>query len=92
MAGGSSHRSTALVRQLSGGQHKRVNIGMELVADPRLLFLDEPTSGLDPGLDRRMMRLLRQLADRGHTVLLLTHATANVHLCDQRVFLGRGES
>jgi ABC-type multidrug transport system ATPase subunit len=84
------HRRHALVRELSGGQRKRVNIGMELVADPRLLFLDEPTSGLDPGLDRRMMRLLRQLADRGHTVLIVTHATANVSLCDQIVFLGRG--
>ena len=84
------HRRHALVRELSGGQRKRVNIGMELVADPRLLFLDEPTSGLDPGLDRRMMQLLRQLADRGHTVLVVTHATANVHLCDQLVFLARG--
>jgi len=84
------HRKNTLVRELSGGQRKRVNIGMELVADPRLLFLDEPTSGLDPGLDRRMMRLLRQLADRGHTVLVVTHATANVNLCDQLVFLGRG--
>jgi ABC transport system ATP-binding/permease protein len=84
------HRRHALVRELSGGQRKRVNIGMELVADPRLLFLDEPTSGLDPGLDRRMMRLFRQLADRGHTVLVVTHATANVHLCDQLVFLARG--
>lgn len=84
------HRRSALVRQLSGGQRKRVNIGMELVADPRLLFLDEPTSGLDPGLDRRMMHLLRQIADRGHTVLVVTHATANVNLCDQLVFLGRG--
>ncbi|MFN9545777.1 MAG: ATP-binding cassette domain-containing protein [Cyanobacteriota bacterium] len=85
-----AHRRQARVRQLSGGQRKRVSIGMELVADPRLLFLDEPTSGLDPGLDRRMMRLLRQLADRGQTVVLVTHATANVALCDQVVFLARG--
>lgn len=84
------HRRLSRVRQLSGGQRKRVSIGMELVADPRLLFLDEPTSGLDPGLDRRMMRLLRQLADRGQTVVLVTHATANVALCDQVVFLARG--
>ncbi|MEB3354970.1 MAG: ATP-binding cassette domain-containing protein [Cyanobacteriota bacterium] len=84
------HRRRALVRDLSGGQRKRVNIGMELVADPRLLFLDEPTSGLDPGLDRRMMRLLRQISDRGHTVLVVTHATANVNLCHQLVFLARG--
>ena len=85
-----SHRRDALVRDLSGGQRKRVNIGMELVSDPRLLFLDEPTSGLDPGLDRRMMKLLRQLANQGHTVLVVTHATANVHLCDRLIFLGRG--
>lgn len=85
-----AHRRRARVRHLSGGQRKRVSIGMELVADPRLLFLDEPTSGLDPGLDRRMMRLLRQLADQGQTVVLVTHATANVHLCDQVVFLARG--
>lgn len=84
------HRRHARVRNLSGGQRKRVSIGIELVADPRLLFLDEPTSGLDPGLDRRMMRLLRQLADRGQTVILVTHATANVALCDQVVFLARG--
>jgi ABC-type multidrug transport system ATPase subunit len=84
------HRRRARVRQLSGGQRKRVSIGMELVADPRLLFLDEPTSGLDPGLDRRMMRLLRHLADQGQTVVLVTHATANVSLCDQVVFLARG--
>lgn len=85
-----SHRQDALVRDLSGGQRKRVNIGVELVSDPRLLFLDEPTSGLDPGLDRRMMRLLRELANRGHTVLVVTHATANVTLCDQLIFMGRG--
>jgi ABC-type multidrug transport system ATPase subunit/pSer/pThr/pTyr-binding forkhead associated (FHA) protein/ABC-type multidrug transport system permease subunit len=85
-----AHRRLARVRQLSGGQRKRVSIGMELVADPRLLFLDEPTSGLDPGLDRRMMHLLRQLADKGQTVVLVTHATANVTLCDQVVFLARG--
>ena len=84
------HRRRARVRHLSGGQRKRVSIGIELVADPRLLFLDEPTSGLDPGLDRRMMHLLRQLADNGQTVVLVTHATANISLCDQLVFLARG--
>lgn len=85
-----AHRQQAQVRQLSGGQRKRVSIGVELIADPRLLLLDEPTSGLDPGLDRRMMRLLRTLADQGHTVVVVTHATANVHLCHQVVFLGAG--
>lgn len=85
-----SHRRQALVRNLSGGQRKRVSIGVELIADPRILCLDEPTSGLDPGLDKRMMQLLRSLADAGRTVVLVTHATNNVMLCDQVVFLGRG--
>lgn len=61
-----------------------------MIADPRILFLDEPTSGLDPGLDKRMMQLLRGIADSGRTVALVTHATNNVMLCDQVVFLGRG--
>jgi len=79
-----------LVKQLSGGQRKRVSIGVELLADPKLFFLDEPTSGLDPGLDKKMMELLRKLADQGRTVILVTHATANIILCDRIVFMGRG--
>lgn len=85
-----SHRRNAKVSQLSGGQRKRVSIGVELLADPKLFFLDEPTSGLDPGLDKKMMQLLRKLADQGRTVILVTHATANIKLCDRVVFLGQG--
>jgi energy-coupling factor transporter ATP-binding protein EcfA2 len=79
-----------LVSRLSGGQRKRVSIGVELLADPRLFFLDEPTSGLDPGLDFKMMQLLRKLASQGRTIVLVTHATANIKLCDRIVFMGRG--
>jgi ABC-type multidrug transport system ATPase subunit/pSer/pThr/pTyr-binding forkhead associated (FHA) protein/ABC-type multidrug transport system permease subunit len=85
-----SDRRDVLVSQLSGGQRKRVSIGVELLADPKLFFLDEPTSGLDPGLDKKMMQLLRKLADQGRTVILVTHATANIKLCDRLVFVGRG--
>lgn len=85
-----THRCNALVSELSGGQRKRVSIGVELLADPKLFFLDEPTSGLDPGLDKKMMQLLRRLADQGRTVILVTHATANITLCDRVVFLGQG--
>jgi ABC transport system ATP-binding/permease protein len=84
------HRRNALISELSGGQRKRVSIGVELLADPKLFFLDEPTSGLDPGLDKKMMQLLRKLADQGRTVILVTHATANIRLCDRVVFLGQG--
>jgi ABC-type multidrug transport system ATPase subunit/pSer/pThr/pTyr-binding forkhead associated (FHA) protein/ABC-type multidrug transport system permease subunit len=84
-----NHRQT-LVGKLSGGQRKRISIGVELLADPKLFFLDEPTSGLDPGLDKKMMELLRNLADSGRTIILVTHATSNINLCDRIVFLGLG--
>ena len=84
------HVRDTLVCDLSGGQRKRVSIGVELLADPKLFFLDEPTSGLDPGLDKEMMGLLRELANQGRTVVLVTHATANIEVCDRIAFLGRG--
>ncbi|GAB4527518.1 MAG: ATP-binding cassette domain-containing protein [Pleurocapsa sp.] len=83
-----SKRQNTLVKNLSGGQLKRVSIGVELLADPKLFFLDEPTSGLDPGLDKKMMQLLRKLADEGRTIILVTHATTNINLCDRIAFLG----
>lgn len=83
-------RGQVLVSQLSGGQRKRVSIGVELLTNPVLFFLDEPTSGLDPGLDKKMMLLLRKLSNQGRTVILVTHATANIKLCDRIIFLGRG--
>jgi ABC-type multidrug transport system ATPase subunit/pSer/pThr/pTyr-binding forkhead associated (FHA) protein len=85
-----SHVRHTFVRDLSGGQRKRVSMGVELLADPKLFFLDEPTSGLDPGLDKEMMKLLRELADQGRTVILVTHATANIEVCDRIAFMGRG--
>jgi ABC-type multidrug transport system ATPase subunit len=78
------------VDQLSGGQRKRVSIACELLADPVLLFLDEPTSGLDPGLERKLMHTLRKLADSGHTIVLVTHATQNITMCDHVAFLAAG--
>jgi ABC transport system ATP-binding/permease protein len=85
-----TQRQHNLVKNLSGGQLKRVSIGVELLADPKLFFLDEPTSGLDPGLDKKMMQLLRRLADEGRTVVLVTHATSNINLCDRVAFMGIG--
>ncbi|MEM8857451.1 MAG: FHA domain-containing protein [Chloroflexota bacterium] len=83
------HRHT-LVQRLSGGQRKRVSIAAELLADPGLFFLDEPTSGLDPGLEKKMMRTLRGLADAGQTIILITHATVNITECTHVVFLADG--
>ncbi len=83
-------RRDLLVHKLSGGQRKRVSIALELLAKPSIFFLDEPTSGLDPGLDRKMMFLLRRLADKGHTIVLVTHATNNINTCDYICFLAAG--
>lgn len=85
-----TERKNVPISRLSGGQIKRVSIGVELLTKPRLFFLDEPTSGLDPGTEYDMMKLLRRLADQGRTVLLVTHATKNVMLCDKVIFMVRG--
>ncbi len=85
-----TERRHLLVNKLSGGQRKRVSIALELLANPSVFFLDEPTSGLDPGLDRKMMFLLRNLADKGHTIILVTHATNNINSCDYVCFLAQG--
>lgn len=60
-------------RGISGGQRKRVNIGIEIVADPAVLFLDEPTSGLDSSSSKEVCRILMQLARIGMTVVSVIH-------------------
>jgi ABC-type multidrug transport system ATPase subunit/pSer/pThr/pTyr-binding forkhead associated (FHA) protein len=84
------HRKDVQIGGLSGGQQKRVSIGVELLTRPGLFFLDEPTSGLDPATETALMHLMRRLADQGRTIVLITHATKNVMLADQVVFLARG--
>lgn len=78
------------IGDLSGGQRKRVSIATELLADPKLIYLDEATSGLDPGLEKKMMYTLRNMADEGRTVVLITHATANIVQTDHVAFLSQG--
>ncbi len=85
-----THRKDVQISGLSGGQQKRVSIGVELLTKPGLFFLDEPTSGLDPGTETALMHLMRRMADRGRTIVLITHATKNVLLADKVVFLARG--
>ncbi len=85
-----AHRKDVQISGLSGGQQKRVSIGVELITKPGLFFLDEPTSGLDPGTETALMQLMRRLADQGRTIVLITHATKNVMLADKVIFLARG--
>ncbi len=87
---GLSHRRKVPIKSLSGGQQRRVSIGVELLNKPSLFFLDEATSGLDPGTEADIMVLLRQLADQGRTILLITHATQNLRICDLVLYLAEG--
>jgi ABC-type multidrug transport system ATPase subunit len=75
---------------LSGGQQKRVNVALELLTKPSLLFLDEPTSGLDPGLDKSVMQMMSALAKDGRTVIVVTHSVANLDVCDRLLVLVPG--
>ncbi len=85
-----TEKKGSLIRSLSGGQRKRASIAVELLSDPNLLFLDEPASGLDPGTERNLMHSLRAMADNGKTVILVTHSTLQLKLCDKIVFMGKG--
>ncbi|MFJ4658207.1 FHA domain-containing protein [Nocardia sp. NPDC088792] len=78
------------VDRLSGGQRKRASVAMELLTGPSLLILDEPTSGLDPALDRQVMTMLRELADAGRTVIVVTHSVACLDMCDEVLLLAPG--
>jgi ABC-type multidrug transport system ATPase subunit len=79
---GLSGRAKQRIDTLSGGQRKRTSVALELLTEPSLLALDEPTSGLDPALDKEVMRELRLLADRGRTVVVVTHSVLHLELCD----------
>ena len=61
------------VRRLSGGQRRRLDLGLALIGDPELIFLDEPTTGFDPAARRRAWETIRGLRGLGKTILLTTH-------------------
>ena len=87
---GLADRVNLKIGRLSGGQRKRVSVGVELLSRPPLLFLDEPTSGLDPLAEFKLMELLRRLADTGCTVICTTHVMENVYLMDQIAIVSDG--
>ena len=84
-----TEKKNSFIKDLSGGQRKRASIAVELLSDPSLLFLDEPCSGLDPGTERSLMNTLRQMANNGKTIILVTHSTLQLKMCDKIVFMGK---
>lgn len=78
------------VSDLSGGQEKRLDIAVELVGRPDILFLDEPTSGLDSETEKAIIEVLRKLTRRGFTVVFVTHSPLALADVDQLLVLRRG--
>lgn len=85
-----TERAKQRIDTLSGGQRKRASVAMELLTEPSLFCLDEPTSGLDPALDKEVMQELRELADKGKTVVVVTHSVLHLDYCDRVLVLCLG--
>ena len=87
---GMAGRTSGLVAKKSGGQKKRISIGMELISDPDLFILDEPDSGLDGVIARELFEKLRQIADQGKIIIAITHTPDRVaDLFDKVIVLAR---
>ena len=87
---GLGHRARASWRSLSGGEQQRVSLALALAADPEVVFLDEPTSGIDIEGRDVVARIVRELADRGTTVLMATHEMAEAERTADHAVLFRG--
>src|SRR5919109_1133639 len=89
---GLEEKSGAKTRTLSGGQKRRLDLGVALVGNPELIFLDEPTTGFDPAARRNAWQLVRSLRELGKTILLTTHYLDEAQqLADRVAVLRAGE-
>ena len=79
-----------LTSAISGGQRKRVCIALELLSDPLILFLDEPTSPLDPQTVEGILNILKQLSQKGTTIVMVTHKPSDLEYMDEVIFLAKG--
>lgn len=84
-------RRDALVRNLSSGQRKRLDLCAELLTNPPLLMLDEPTTNLDPDAERHLMELLsRRAREEGQAILIVTHTLQSLNFCQRIIYLANG--
>jgi ABC-2 type transport system ATP-binding protein len=89
---GLTEKADTRVSRLSGGQQRRLDVGLALIGDPELLFLDEPTTGFDPSARRRAWEVVGGLRELGKTVFLTTHYMDEAQaLADRVVVIARGE-
>ena len=89
---GLSEKKDALIHTLSGGQRRRLDVGLGIVGNPELLFLDEPTTGFDPEARRDFWELIRGLRDLGTTIVLTTHYLEEAEaLADRVAVINRGK-
>ena len=87
-----TEKANARVRTLSGGQQRRLDLGLALIGDPELIFLDEPTTGFDPAARRTAWQTIANLRELGKTILLTTHYLDEAeHLADRVAVLRNGE-
>jgi ABC-2 type transport system ATP-binding protein len=86
---GLQEKANARVKSLSGGQKRRLDLGVALVGDPDLVFLDEPTTGFDPAARRAAWEMIRSLRSLGKTVLLTTHYLDEAEQLSDRVAVMR---
>ncbi len=86
-----TEKAKAKYKDLSGGQKQRFSIATTLINDPRIIFLDEPTTGLDPQARRNLWDLIRDIRDKGTTILITTHYMDEAEvLCDRVAFIDGG--
>jgi ABC-2 type transport system ATP-binding protein len=85
-------KAKAKVKELSGGQKQRFSVATTLINDPKIVFLDEPTTGLDPQARRNLWDLVRNIRDKGTTVIITTHYMDEAEvLCDRVAIIDAGK-
>ena len=85
-------KANARYKELSGGQKQRFSIATTLINEPEIIFLDEPTTGLDPQARRNLWELVRNIRDRGTTVIITTHYMDEAEvLCDRVAIIDSGK-